>query len=301
MKTTAIAEALVLHTLRHKGFLAFLVLASVLILSLTVTTLFGLGRELLFIREAGFATLYLASFLACLLAATFTAGRDQRRWTAESRARHAAPASLAWGKILQANLVGLWTALALFPVLVASLALFHGHRGAGLVALVASLAPFALAPLASKLPLRPFVALALAPLPGALVSGFLIAALPDAPFIALTALAAVPGVLLASTLAGASASLLAGPAGAILGLGVFLLGNMRPAFQANGPGAWAASLLPDLASQNPALLVTRAEGTGLGTLGGRFLYTALVILALGLVASGAESLKYSGRWGIDHR
>ena len=291
MDAVTIADTLFVHTLRRRGFIVSLFLVALLLLSLAVTTAFGLGRELLMVREAGISTLFLASFLGALLTGIHASGADGRKWLIETASRPAGHHALALGRLLHCLLTAFWAALLLVPFFAASLALFHGATGAGLLCLVMGIAslpvsmalearwgtgavPMILPVLLASAGSLPF----LASLPGSrdLYSVFLLLPVP---------------LLIAGLIPGVLTVLFPGPAGWVASGALFLLANMRESLVGDHLPGILARMLPDLSNLNPAIVITRPIAMSWGDTALAFGYAILLGLASVLLTLGGSSLR----------
>jgi hypothetical protein len=283
------------HSLRRPGLFGTVSVGAVILLSLSAVTAFGLGRELLMVREAAFGTLYLFSFLGALVAAHGVWGVEGRRWARETLARPVGKATLAMALAIHPLLVSLWVALFLTPFLVASLALFH--KGLGFIALITISAGVLSAPLSSLLRRKrtsPAVACWVPPAVAAALSIGLLPALPGGGEMLLPLLFCLAPIALTGLLPGAMNVLLPGPGGGILALGLFTLANMKEAFSRPPWLGSIASLLPDLGRMNPSTVISRSVTPDAPEVVGVFTTVLLFGIGISLVVVGAATLKESG-------
>ncbi|MHC4600379.1 MAG: hypothetical protein ACYS47_15385, partial [Planctomycetota bacterium] len=282
------------HSLRRPGLFGTASVGAAVLLSLSAVTAFGLGRELLMVREAAFGTLYLFAFIGALVAAHGVWGQESRNWAREALARPLGKTTLAIALTIHPLLVSLWVALFLTPFLVASLAL--SHKGLGFVALVSIMAGLLSTPLSSVLRrtnVRPALARWAPPLGAAALAVCLVPALPGAGDVLSALLFSLAPIALTALIPGAMNVLLPGPGGSILSLGLFALANMREALSSPPWLGWAASLLPDLGRMNPSFVVSRDVPPGASEVAGVFAYVILFGLGVSLVVMGAATLKES--------
>jgi hypothetical protein len=283
------------HSLRRPGLFGTVSVGAVILLSLSTVTAFGLGRELLMVREAAFGTLYLFAFLGALLAAHSVWGREGRQWARETLARPVGKATLALALTLHPLLVSLWVALFLTPFLVASIALFH--RGLGILALISISAGVLSAPLSSQLRRKntpTAVACWAPPAAAAALSIALLTALPGGGEVMTALLISLAPIALTGLIPGAMNVLLPGPGGGILALGLFTLANMREAFSRPPWLGSIAALLPDLGRMNPSTIISRNAPPDAPEVAGVFATVLFLGIGLSLVVMGAATLKESG-------
>jgi hypothetical protein len=286
MNALNIGDILFVHGLRKRGFLVSVTGLALALLALAGITAFGLGREMLMIREAAFGTLYVAAFLGSLLFGVQVTGPSGSRWFAELGTRPVGEGSLAAGIVFGSALTALWVALALVPFLAASLMLFHGKTplallcialgGVGLFGHVGA-ARLGLSPLSSRfLPVLLATALAVPALTGLPAGAGLF------PVLALS----LGPILLTGLLTGACLSMAPGPSGLLLAMGFFGLANLRAPLVASGSAGKALAFLPDLSSLNPSLAVAGEAPLAWGDALGSLLYTVVAGIGILLVAVG---------------
>jgi hypothetical protein len=291
MNALRIGDVLFVQTLRKRGFLASLLLVALLLLALAELTGFGLGRELLMVREAGLGTLFIASFLGALLASVHATQRSGRRWIHEARSRLGGPRPLALGLLFHPVFTAFWTALFLVPFFAASVLLFHGNVASGILcALLGALARPAGVLLERST--RPGGLASLAPVAVAacVASAFLPAVSGGKEILCVLAFAPA-SLLAASLLPGLFAVLIPGPGGWIAAASLFLASNMKETIAAHPVGRWAASLLPDLYALNPSLAITRNPAVGKGDIAGALAYAILFALGVLLVTLGTARFR----------
>jgi hypothetical protein len=292
MKPLNIGEILFVHTLRKRGFTLFAVVCALVLLSLSATTAFGLGRELVMVREAGFGTLFVAGFLASLLASHSASGEKGRRWAQEALSRPVGRSALALGFLCHTALAGLWTALFLTPFLVASLALFHGRILHGVVCILLGGSILLLGyGLGRQGVPEPWSRL-LAAMMGALAGAPFLLGLPEGGHLLTVLIFSFVPILLVSLLPGAFTGILPGASGLIASLSLFFLANMREAISGSGVPGRVASLLPDLSNLNPSLVSSHPSPLCFREFAGMTAYAALGVLGLALISVGVVSIRH---------
>jgi hypothetical protein len=294
MKALPIGGSLFLHALRSPGLVGVVAGAAVMVLSLGWVTSFGLGRELLMVREASFGTLFLGGFLSALVCGLLLSQAEAQRMLGESAHRAGTPLAGPRGLVVATNLAGVWAALTLAPFVVAAASWFHERTAAFVAALCLGVVSLAGAAFGHRD--RRSAAVTLCVAAGCAAASLAVCAgdpvLAELPVLFLYSFASL---ILGCSACGFFFSFLPASAGAVVSICFLVLSNMKGAIAGSGAASVAWGWMPDLSGVNPSMAASETPGPGLLRCAGAFGYAALVAIAVLVLVDGIALVREGQR------